>query len=71
MEYPETELQVSETEIARQETYENKLQTFTRSKFSDVTENLPLIWTRFPFDLSSKESLYPAERKRLRDVRLL
>jgi len=33
--------------------------TFTRSKFSDVTENLPLICTRLALDLSSKESLNP------------
>uniref|UniRef100_A0A2P2LGD8 Uncharacterized protein MANES_02G003400 n=1 Tax=Rhizophora mucronata TaxID=61149 RepID=A0A2P2LGD8_RHIMU len=35
--------------------------SFTRSKFSDVTENRPLICTRLAFDLSSKESLNPPE----------
>lgn len=33
--------------------------TFTRSKFSDVTENRPLICTRLALDLSSEESLNP------------
>jgi hypothetical protein len=37
--------------------------TFTRSKFSDVTENLPLICTRLAFDLSSKDSLNPIGEK--------
>lgn len=37
-----------------------KKHTFTRSKFSDVTENRPLICTRLALDLSSKESLNPS-----------
>ena len=35
--------------------------TFTRSKFSDVTEKRPFICTRLAFDLSSRESLNPVE----------
>jgi len=39
-----------------------KRHTFTRSKFSDVTENRPLICTRLALlDLSSKESLNPSK----------
>ena len=36
-----------------------KKHTFTRSRFSEVTENRPLICTRLALDLSSKESLNP------------
>lgn len=35
--------------------------TLARSKFSDVTWNLPLIWTTLGFDLSSIESRKPIQ----------
>lgn len=38
--------------------------TFTISKFSDVTENRPLICTRLAFDLSSRESLNPVKSRK-------
>ena len=36
--------------------------TFTRSRFSDVTEKRPLICTRLALDFSSIESLNPVTR---------
>ena len=37
--------------------------TFTRSTFSEVTENRPFICTKFVFDLSSNVSLNPGNKE--------